>query len=76
MIAKSSKVVTWDRKVVCLLNSYMELFNSKECCPFHKRKKNNLASFGTVGKLHLESDWSATEVAAEIRSTFSEVMKV
>lgn len=28
-----------------------------------------------MGKLHLQSDWSAAEVVAEIQSTFSEDMK-
>ncbi len=42
-----------------------------ECCPF----QDIMASFGLVGKLHLESDWSPAEVVTEIRTTFNEIMK-
>jgi len=39
--------------------------------PVPQKKKDILATFGLVGKLHLESDWSENEVITEIRSTFS-----
>lgn len=39
------------------------------------KKKDILASFDLVGKIYLESDWTAAEVVAEMKSTFSETMK-
>ena len=53
----------------------MDLFNSNGVLPTPRKKKGILASFSLVGKFHLESDWRAAEVVAEILSTFSEVMK-
>jgi len=38
-------------------------------------KKDILASFDLVRKLHLESKWTAAKVVEEINSTFSEIMK-
>lgn len=75
MVAKPSKVITWDREVVCLPKSYMELFGSDGVLPIPRKKKDILASFDLVGKLHLESNWTAAEVVEEINSTFSEIMK-
>ena len=39
--------------------------------PIPRKKKDVLASFGLVGRLHLESDWTDEEVKEEIRSTFN-----
>ena len=75
MAAKASKIVMWDREVVCLPKSYMDLFNSNGVLPIPRKKKDIMASFGLMGKLHLESDWSPAEVVTEIRTTFNEVMK-
>ena len=73
--AKSSKVIMWDREVVCLSKSYMDLFNCDGVLPTPTKRKNVMASFGLVGKLHLESDWSPAVVVSEIKTTFSDVMK-
>ena len=43
--------------------------------PVSRKKKDILALFGLVGKVHLESDWTAAEVVAEMKSTFSEVLQ-
>ena len=69
---KPSKIVTWDREVICLPHSYMKMFSTNGVMPIPRKKKDILASFGLVGRLHLESDWSESEVITEIRSTFSE----
>ena len=53
---------------------YMELFSSDGVMPIPRKKKEILASFGLVGRLHLESDWCESEVLAEIRLTFSETV--
>ena len=55
--------------------SYMDLFGSDGVLPIPRKKKDVLASFGLVGKVHLESDWTAAEVVAEMKSTFSEVLR-
>ena len=55
-VAKPSKLITWDREVVCLPKSYMDLFASNGVLPVPRKKKDVLASFGLVGKVHLESD--------------------
>ena len=73
--AKSSKIISWDREVVCLPQSYMDLFGLDGVLPIPRKKKDILASFGLVGKVHLESDWTAAEVVAEMKSTFSEVLQ-
>ena len=70
---KPSKVVAWDREVVCLPHSYMKLFSTNGVMLIPRKKKDTLASFGLVGRLHLESDWSECEVVAEICSTFSDL---
>ena len=72
MAAKPSKIVMWDREVVCLPK---DLFNSNGVLPIPRRKKDIMASFGLVGKLHLESHWTPADVIAEIRTTFNDVMK-
>jgi len=66
---KNGKVVTWDREIICLPNCCTK-FSSNGVLPISRKKKDVLASFGLVGRLHLESDWSESEVLAEIRSTF------
>lgn len=75
MAAKPSKIVMWDREVVCLPKSYMDLFNCDGVLPIPRKKKDILVSFGLVGKLHLESDWSPADVVSEIKTTFSDIMK-
>ena len=65
----------WDREVVCLPKSYMDLFNCDGVLPIPRKKKNVMAYFGLVGKLHLELDWSLADVVSEIKTTFSDVMK-
>lgn len=75
IVAKPSKVITWDREVVCLPKSYMDLFGSDGVLPIPRKKKDILASLDLVGKVHLESDWTAAEVVAEIKSIFSEIFK-
>lgn len=72
MSMKSSKIITWDREVICLPKCYMTLFNTKGVMPIPRKKKDILASFGLVGRVHLESDWSEREVIEEMRSTFIE----
>ena len=74
-VAKPSKLITWDREVVCLPKSYMDLFASNGLLPVPRKKKDVLASFDLVGKVHLESDWTAAEVVAEIKSIFNEKLK-
>ena len=74
-VQKPSKVITWDREVVCLPKSYMDLFASDGVLPVPRKKKDILASFDLVGKVHLESDWTAAEVVAEIQSIFSEKLR-
>ena len=74
MAVKSSKIISWDREIVCLPQSYMDFFGSDGVLPVPRKKKDILASFGLVGKVHLESDWTAAEVVAEMKSTFSEVL--
>ena len=75
MVVKSSKIIAWDREVVCLPQSYMDLFGSDGVLPIPCKKKDVFASFGLVGKVHLESDWTAAEVIAEMKSIFSEVLR-
>ena len=75
MAAKPSNIILWDREVVCLPQSYMDLFGSDGVLPIPRKKKDILASFGLVGKVHLESDWTAAEVVAEMKSTFSKVLQ-
>lgn len=53
-------------------NCYMSLFSSNGVLPIPRKKKDILASYGLVGRLHLESDWSEGEVLEEIRSTFKD----
>ena len=53
---------------------YMELFSSNGVMSIPRKKKDILASFGLVGRLHLESNCCESEVLAEIRSTFSETV--
>ena len=60
---------------MCLPQSYMDLFGSDGVLPIPRKKKDVLASFGLVGKVHLESDWTAAELVAEIKSIFSEVLQ-
>ena len=69
---RSSKVVTWDREIICLPNCYKSLFSSNGVLPIPRKKKDILASYGLVGRLHLESDWSEGDVLEEIRSTFQD----
>ena len=57
---------------MCSPQSYMDLFGSDGVLP---KKKDILASFGLVGKVHLESDWTAAEVVAEMKSIFSEILQ-
>ena len=73
-VAKPSKLITWDREVVYLPKSYMDLFASNGLLPV-PHKKDVLASFDLVRKVHLESDWTAAEVVAEIKSTFNEKLR-
>lgn len=42
--------------------------------PIPRKKKDVLASFGLIGKIHLESTWTESEVQDEIRSVFEDVM--
>ena len=74
MSKKSGKIVTWDREIICLPNCYMSLFSLNRVLPIPHKKKDILASFGLVGRLHLESDWSEGKVLVEIRSTFKDSM--
>ena len=60
---------------MCLPQSYMDLFGSDGVLPIPRKKKDILASFGLVGKVHLESDWTSAEVVAEMKSIFSEVLQ-
>ena len=69
---KPSKITAWDRELVCLPKCYMTMFNTNGVLPIPRKKKDILASFGLVGRLHLESDWSEQEVITEVRSTFTE----
>lgn len=50
----------------------LEAVQHKWCDADTPKKKDVLASFGLVGRLHLESDWSESEVIAEICLTFSD----
>jgi len=68
-VSKKNGKVTWDREIICLPNCYIK-FSSNGVLPIPRKKKDALASFGLVGRLHLESDWSESEVLAKIRSTF------
>ena len=52
----------------------MELFNSSGVMPIPRKKKDILASFGLVGKVHLESNWSESRVLEEMRSAFEHAM--
>ena len=75
IVAKSSKVTTWDREVICLPKSYMDLYSSDGVLPIPRKKKDILASFDLVGKVHLESHWTAADVVAEIKSIFNDTLK-
>ena len=54
---KPAKIVSWDREVICLPCCYMELFDSNGVMPIPRKKKDVLASFGLIGKVHLESSY-------------------
>ena len=68
-VTKPKKITTWDREIVCLPSCYKELLVDG-IMPIPRKKKDVLASFGLVGRLHLESDWTEDEVKDEIKSTF------
>ena len=70
VVTKPTKITTWDREIICLPNCYKEL-SVNGIMPIPRKKKDVLASFGLVGRLHLESDWTDEEVKEEIRSTFN-----
>ena len=55
MAAKSADYSV-DSEVVCLPQSYMDLFGSDGVLPIPRKKKDVLASFGLLGKVHLESE--------------------
>ena len=42
--------------------------------PIPRKKKDVLASFGLIGKIHLESNWTESEVLDEMRSVFEDAM--
>ena len=52
----------------------MELFNSNGVMPIPRKKKDVLALFGLIGKIHLESNWTESEVLDEMRSVFEDAM--
>ena len=60
--------------MICLPACYLELFNSNGVMPIPRKKKDVLASFGLIRKIHLESTWSDSEVLDEIRSVFEDAM--
>ena len=73
--AKNSKVVSWDRNIVCLPFCYSKWCRTPSSgIAIPRKKKCILAAHGLVGKVHLESDWSEDDVFNEIRSVFSEPM--
>lgn len=72
--AKSPKVVSWDRTIICLPSCYQEVSKSGKDIAIPRKKRAILASNGLIGKVHLESDWTEDEVFAEIRSVFSNAM--
>ena len=39
--------------------------------PLPHKKKDTLVTFALVGRIHLESDWTADEVKAKVRSAFN-----
>ena len=40
--------------------------------PIPRKKKDTLVTFGLVGRIHLESDWTEDDVKAEVRSAFND----
>ena len=42
--------------------------------PIPHKKTDVLASFGLTGKIHLESNWTESEVLDEMRSVFEDAM--
>ena len=72
--SKLAKVVSWDRKVICLPSCYNELFSSNGVMLIPRKKKDVLASFGLIGKIHLEFTWTESEVQDEIRSVSEDAM--
>ena len=68
-MTKPTKIMTWDREIVCLPNCYKDL-SVDGIMPIPRKKKDVLASFGLIGRLHLESDWTDDEVKDEIKSMF------
>lgn len=71
---KPAKVASWDREVICLPSCYVELFSSNGVMPIPRKKKDVLGAFGLIGKIHLESTWTESEVQDEIRSVFEDAM--
>ena len=53
---------------------FLELFDSNGVMPIPRKKKDVLASFGLIGKIHLECIWTESEVQDEIRSVFEDAM--
>ena len=72
--AKSQKVVSWDRTIICLPSCYPECSKSGKDIAIPRKKRAVLAANGLIGKIYLESDWTEDDVFAEIRSVVSDAM--
>ena len=72
--SKAKKAKTpWDRDIVCLPNSLME---KNKYIPFPRGKTRALlACNGLIGKLHISSEMSESDVFGEMRSVFKGAMQ-
>lgn len=73
MPSKKQKAVTsWDRDIICLPQTRKLRKNDAANILSYPRKKYRaqLAAWGLIGKLHLTSDMTVDDVAAEVRSVF------
>lgn len=72
---KPRKVTSWDRDIVCLPTVIKKGEVAKIVSYPRKKYRSKLAAWGLIGKIHLHSDMSVEDVAAEIRSVFAIPMK-
>ena len=73
--AKKAKtpVKTWDRDIVCLPDSLME---KNKYIPFPRGKTRALLARNClIGKLHISSEMSESDVFCEMRSVFKDAMQ-
>ena len=73
---KVAKITTWDRTIVCLPKSYLDIDGSSHGgqIAIPRKRRGILSQYGLIGKIHMESNWTETELMDEVRSVFKSSM--